>query len=406
MNQLPYPTETDASTGAGPLDDTTVPAAFLQDLRTDANSWRFLFDHKGFLHLRHHQHEHAGDRDLMVNQTNLVSDGAVPAHTTDPNLINPWGVSFGPTGPFWISDNGTGVTTIYNGAGDPVPVAGNTAITIPAPPDQTGASAPTGQVFNTAGTGFAVSENGVSGPSVFLFATEDGTIAGWSPTVDKGSAVTAVDNSQGDGAAVYKGLAIGNDGNASYLYAADFKNGMVDVFDSSFHQVNSFTDPNLPAGFAPFGVQVLQGKLFVTFAQQNAAQRDDVAGPGNGFVDEFDLNGGLLARVASTGALNSPWGLDIAPPSFGKLAGDLLVGNFGDGTIHAYDLKTDMLAGTLLNSEGKPLVIDGLWALTNGNGGNGGDPNTVYFTAGPQQETHGLFGSLSPAQSGSANLTT
>ena len=402
MTQLPYAIETEVSS-SGPGDDLAVPAAFLQNLG-DASSRRSLSDLKGFLH-RHHN-EHALDRDVMVNQSNLVSDGAVPAHTIDPYLVNPWGVSFGPTGPFWVSDNGTGVTTIYNGSGDPVQVAGNTAITIPAPPGQSGPSAPTGQVFNTPGSGFAISENGISAPSVFLFATEDGTISGWNPTVDKGSAVIAVDNSQGDSPAVYKGLAMANDGNASYLYATDFRNGKVDVFDSNFNQVNSFTDPNVPAGFAPFGIRVLGGKLFVTFAEQNAQQHDDVAGPGNGFVDEFDLQGNMLARVASTGPLNSPWGLDIAPASFGKLAGDLLVGNFGDGTIHAYDLKTDLLAGTLLNPGAKPLVIDGLWALTNGNGGTGGDANTVYFSAGPQGETHGLFGALSPVQSGMPNLTS
>jgi uncharacterized protein (TIGR03118 family) len=354
-------------------------------------------------HLDSHHHRHQPpSQTTSYTQTNLVSDGSVPAATISDNLINPWGISLSPTGPFWISANGTGLTVVYNGAGNLVPIAGHDAIMIAAP-QRVDTSAPTGQVFNSAGSGFDVTAGGVTGSSVFLFATEDGTISGWSPTVDSGSSIIAVDNSQGANPAVYKGLAIGATDQGTFLYAADFANNSVDVFDSQFNKVNSFTDPNIPSGYAPFNVQALDGKLYVTFAQQDAAKHDDVAGPGHGFVDTFDLNGNVLDRVATRGVLNSPWGLDIAPKGFGQFAGDLLVGNFGDGTIDAFDPHTDKFMGQLLGSDGNPLQIQDLWALTNGTGSSGTDPNAVYFTAGGQDEMHGLFGSLSaamdPAQS-------
>ena len=195
---------------------------------------------------------------------------------------------------------------------------------------------------------------------------------------------------------MYKGLAIADTDDGPYLYAANFRHGTVDVYDQNFNLVKGFSDPNVPRGFAPFNVQVLDGKLFVSFALQDDQKHDDVAGPGNGFVDEFDLNGNMLQRVASNGPLNSPWGLAIAPQGFGKLAGDLLVGNFGDGTINAYSLKNDHFMGKLLGSDGTPITIGDLWALTPGNGGSGGDPNTIYFTAGLMNEAQGLFGSLTP----------
>jgi uncharacterized protein (TIGR03118 family) len=339
----------------------------------------------------HSAHHHQPPNTTVYTETNLVSDGSVAAAPISDNLINPWGISHSPTGPFWVSDNGTGVTTIYDGAGNPVRVAGQDAITIAAPAGSD-ASAPTGQVFNLAGSGFEVTAHGVTAPSVFLFATEDGTISGWAPTVDPASSVIAVDNSAG---AVYKGLAIGTTAAGTYLYAANFGNGTVDVFDSKFSQVKSFTDPNLPPGYAPFNVQVLDNKLYVSFAEQDAAKHDDVAGPGHGFVDAFDLEGKLLDHVASRGVLNSPWGLDIAPKGFGQFSGDLLVGNFGDGTINAFDPKTDNFIGQLLGSNGDPLQIEDLWALTNGTGSVGTNPNAVYFTAGGADEKHGLFGSLS-----------
>lgn len=364
-------------------------------------------DPGAFSHHHSGQH-HQPQQTTVYAQTNLVSDGSVPAATISDNLINPWGISHSPTGPFWVSDNGTGLTTIYDGAGSIVPVAGQDAITIAAPPGQDTPSAPTGQVFNIAGSGFDITANGVTAPSVFLFATEDGTISGWAPTVDPSSSVIAVDNSQDGNDAVYKGLAIGTTDQGTFLYAANFRNGTVDVFDSTFNKVNSFTDPNLPPSYAPFNVQVLDNKLYVTFAQQDAAKHDDVAGPSHGFVDTFDLNGTMLDRVASRGVLDSPWGLDIAPKGFGQFSGDLLVGNFGDGTIDAFDPKTDKFLGQLLGGDGNPLQIQDLWAITNGTGSAGTNPKAVYFTAGGQDEQHGLFGSLSSMsdQSPSASSMT
>jgi uncharacterized protein (TIGR03118 family) len=339
---------------------------------------------------RHHPHE---DLDSTFTQTNLVSDGSVPALHIDKNLINPWGVSFPPGGPFWISDNGTGVTTVYDGAGNPITVAGHTAITIATPPGQMTPAAPTGQVFNSFG-GFDISQGGKTASATFIFATEDGTISGWNPAVNSGSSVLAVDNSNGGTGAVYKGLDIAQTKDGAFLYAANFRNGSVDVFNSDFKQVNSFTDPNLPPGYAPFDVKVLDGHLFVTFALQDAAKHDDVAGPGNGFVDEFDLQGHQMQRVASGGPLNSPWGLAIAPAGFGDFAGDLLVGNFGDGTINAFNPKNDHFLGKLDGSDGKPIVIPDLWALTTGSGAPLDNPTAIYFTAGLQNESQGLFGSL------------
>lgn len=337
-------------------------------------------------------------QDLLVApvlQTNLVSDGFVPAATIDPNLVNPWGVSHSATSPFWVSDNGAGVATLYDGSGTPFPVGNPLVVTIPPPTGGTDQAAPTGQVFNGGTGGFVVTEGDKSASATFLFATEDGTISGWNPTVDPTHAVLVVDNSGND--AVYKGLTLATtDSGQKLLFASDFHNGMVDVFDQNFQKVNSFTDSSLPEGYAPFNVQVLNGHLFVTFALQNAAKHDDVAGPGNGFVDEFDLNGHLLHQVAANGPLNSPWGLDIAPASFGQFAGDLLVGNFGDGTINVFDPNTDAFLGKLEGADGQPIQNDGLWALINGNGGNGGDPNKVYFTAGLNGEADGLFGSLTP----------
>jgi uncharacterized protein (TIGR03118 family) len=343
-----------------------------------------------------HRHiHHEAEQETSFAQTNLVSDGFLPAVTTDPNLINPWGLTSSATSPFWVSDNGMGVTTVYTGAGAKVKVGGFDSIAIAAPPGQATPASPTGDVFNIAGTGFNVTSGGVTASSVFIFATEDGTISGWNPTVNGGaSSVLAVDNSQGGTGAVYKGLAIAQTDDGTLLYAANFRNGTVDVFDQNFQQVNSFTDPKVPAGFAPFNVQVLDDHLFVTFAKQDAAKHDDVAGAGNGFVDEFDLEGHLLHRVASGGALNSPWGLAIAPSNFGEFSNDLLVGNFGDGTINVFNPKNDHFLGKLEGANGAPITIGDLWALIPGTGNAGTDPNKIYFTAGVQNEAHGLFGSL------------
>jgi uncharacterized protein (TIGR03118 family) len=341
-------------------------------------------------------------------QTNLISDGFVAAQKTDANLINPWGVSYSPTSPFWISDNGTGLASVDSLSGGTVTLNVIPAVTIPGA-SAGDTSAPTGQVFNAfQSTGAFMLPDG--SPATFLFATEDGTIAGWNRAAGTTAIITvndSQDTAHGDltlGGAVYKGLAIAQTANGPMLYAANFRHGTVDVFDQNFKQVNSFTDSHLPPGYAPFNVQVLNGKLFVTYALQDDTKHDDVAGKGHGFVDEFDLNGHLEQRIASHGPLDSPWGLAIAPQSFGTFAGDLLVGNFGDGTIDAFGGHDDHeFMGRLLGADGKPLVIGDLWALIPGNGGSAGDPNALYFTAGLQDEAHGLFGSLTlnPASTGS-----
>jgi uncharacterized protein (TIGR03118 family) len=389
------------------------------------------------------------DRCLLsgtVLQTNLVSDLAGVAAVTDPNLVNPWGISESPStaarpgSAFWISDNNSGQSTLYNVPGaNNTPVSINSlVVSIPTPVDPLGASgAPTGTVFNIDGGqtgGFVIkglSKTGApaSGSAAFLFATEDGTIVAWNPGVNPAGfdpakagtyAILAVDNSgnnftQPDPAlqtgAVYKGLAIATDaGGATRLYAANFRSGHIDVFGPDFKPATNlakgaFTDPTLPKGYAPFNVQELGGKIYVTYALQNATKHDDVEGEGHGFVDVFNLDGspGLAhgkERLVSRGDLNSPWGLAIAPASFGKLAGALLVGNFGDGLIHAYNAANGTPMGALTDPDGEPIQIDGLWALKVGNDGNGGNSNTVYFTAGLDHEMHGLFGSLTPVAPG------
>jgi uncharacterized protein (TIGR03118 family) len=335
-------------------------------------------------------------------QTNLVSDIPGLAAHTDPSLKNPWGTSVGPGSPIWVSDNHAGVTTLYDGSGNPQP----RVVTIPAPPSAgVGAvGAPTGQAFNTfdpTSTDFVISKNGVSGPAFFLFATEDGTIAGWNPNVDNAHAVIAVDNSTatdaaGDVGANYKGLALVTTPSGKFIYASSFRFGRVDVFDSHFNLVNSFTDPTLPAGFAPFGIHNIGGKLYVTFAKQGPGKDDDAARPGNGFVDVFSPNGDLLQRLVSRGRLDSPWAVTLAPSTFGAFGGDILVGNFGNGRINAYDPVTGKFEGELRGRGHRPITIDGLWGLRFAPATPGATPNTMFFTAGLNHEADGLFGTLTP----------
>jgi uncharacterized protein (TIGR03118 family) len=340
-------------------------------------------------------------------QTNLVSDIPGLALHTDPNLRNSWGTSTGPGLPIWVSDNATGVATLYDGQGNPQPGPGNQqlVVSIPAPPSAgPGAvGAPDGTVFNPTPDGFVVSKNGVSAPARFLFATEDGTIAGWNPAVDPARAVIAVDRSTvtdqaGDHGAVYKGLALVSTPAGKFLYATNFRFGTVEVFDSSFHLVNSFTDPTIPAGFAPFGIHNIGGNLYVTFAKQKAAKFDDDAGPGHGFVDVFAPNGNLLQRLASRGRLDSPWGVTLAPATFGAFGGDILVGNFGDGRINAFNPTTGQFLGQL-RTHGGPITISGLWGLRFPAGSLNVTPNALYFTAGLNHEADGLLGDIVPAQS-------
>lgn len=311
-------------------------------------------------------------------QTNLVSNIPGLAAFTDPDLQNPWGMSFGNTSPFWISDNGTGLSTLYNGLG----VKSALVVSIPLP---TGApSAPTGQVFNSAAA-FQLS-NGSN--ATFLFATEDGTIAGWNGAAGT-TALTMIDNSQSSS---YKGLAISGSGATARLYAANFRTGHVDVWDGSFAPVvGGFIDPTLPAGYAPFNVQNVGGNIVVTYAVVDPGTGDDVAGPGNGVVDVYDASGVLLRRLSSGGALNSPWGVALAPSGFGPFGNALLVGNFGDGTINAYDFFTGSLLGTLTDGSGMPIVNDGLWDIAFGNHSATSDPNSLYLTAGLNDEADGLF---------------
>jgi uncharacterized protein (TIGR03118 family) len=316
----------------------------------------------------------------------LVSDGAaVPAPATDANLVNAWGLVAGPTTPWWSANNGTNTSTLYTGAGSKV------ALTVAVP------GAPTGTVFNASTTDFVVSQNGKSGAARFLFATEGGTVLGWSPAVNGATAVTGADRSSAG--AIYKGLATAND----RLYAADFHNGRVDVFDASFGLVSlpgGFQDPKIAKGFAPFGIQALGGNIVVTYAKQDAARKDDVAAPGQGFVDEFTPDGKLVARVVNSGKknapLNAPWGLALAPADFGGFAGDLLVGNFGNGRVSAYAQHGAawVYKGQLRAADGTPIAIDGLWGIAFGNGTASGPTNSLYFLSGPSAEQHGLFGSI------------
>ena len=316
----------------------------------------------------------------------LVSDGAaVPAAAGDPALVNGWGLSAGPTTPWWTSDNGTDSSTLYNGAG------AKQALKV------TVAGGPTGTVFNGNAAAFLVSQAGKTAAARFLFATEAGTILGWSPTVNGTQAVVGVDRSSAG--AIYKGLATVGD----RLYATDFHNGRVDVFDASFAPVTlagGFQDAQVAKGYAPFGIQALAGHVFVTYAKQDAAGKDDVAVPGVAFVDEFSPDGALIARVVNSGKknapLNAPWGLAVAPADFGSFAGDLLVGNFGDGRISAYASRGSkwVYKGQLRHADGAPIEIDGLWAIAFGNGAAAGPTGTLYFLAGPSDESHGLFGSI------------
>jgi len=316
-------------------------------------------------------------------QVNLVADTAAGhAAVTDPNLVNPWGVSFSTTSPFWVSDTGTGLATLYNGAG----ARQNLVVTIPTAAGGTHGPA-TGQVFNSTAD-FAIP---AVGASHFIFASLDGSISAW----NGGNAAVKVADRSAQHAA-YTGLAMATDGGANFLYGANFGGGTIDKFDGTFAFKTSFTDPKIPAGYAPFNVQNINGQLYVTYAKVNPVTHESAAGVGNGFVDVFTPSGTVAARLIGRGTLNAPWGLVQAPAGFGALGGDLLVGNFGDGKVFAYDINTGKLKGQLNNAAGQPLVIDGLWTLIFGNGGNGGAANTLYFSAGPDDETHGLFGSLSP----------
>lgn len=323
---------------------------------------------------------------------NLVSDGFVKADHLDTDLVNAWGVAFNPNGFVWVADNHTGLSTLYDGFG----VKNSLIVTIPPAPGNPPPGVPTGIVFSS-GADFVLTRGTLSGPSRFIFATEDGTIVAWAPQVDGTHALLGWDNSPAH--SIYKGIALAGNGTAHYLYATDFHNNRIDVYDSTFHPATlsgHFQDPRIPKGFAPFGIQNILGNLYVTYAKQDDDAEDDVAGAGLGFVDVFDPNGHLIRRIATRGPLNAPWGLALAPANFGRFSNMLLVGNFGDGHISAYDPVTSEFRGQLRMAHGEPVEIEGLWGIQFGNGLLNQPINTLFFAAGPGDEEHGLYGRIDP----------
>jgi uncharacterized protein (TIGR03118 family) len=333
-------------------------------------------------------------------QINLVSDQAGKAQLTDPDLVNAWGLAASPGtnaspgSPLWVADNGTDKATLYQGAG------ATSVSKVPLVVHVTGA-APTGQVFNSDPNAFIVHDkHGNSGPALFIFDTENGTIDGWAPNVNPsgGNPSTRTEVARNNGAnAVYKGLAIATVKGKSFLYATNFRSGRVEVYDSTFTPVEMpgglFVDPGLPAGYGPFGIAEINGMLYVSFAKQDATLHDDVAGPGHGFVDVFTNTGAFVRRLVTRGALNSPWGLALAPAGFGRFGGDLLVGNFGNGLINVYNPANGARLGRLRQPNGLPIDIDGLWGLRFGNG-NAAKTGELLFSAGPDGESHGLLGKI------------
>ncbi len=322
-----------------------------------------------------------------VNITYLTSDIPAAGTYTDTNLVNAWGMSISPTGPWWISDNTSGLATLYNGSGQPQSLV----VTIPSGTGS-GTGSPSGTVYNASTSDFEI--HGFATP--FLFCTEDGTISGWYTGTNAFIAVN--NNSSG---AVYKGIALASAAGSNYLYVANFHAGTVEVYDRTYtpHSFgsNAFVDTSIPSGFAPFNIQNIgNSQLVVTYAKQDAAKHDDVPGPGNGYVDIYDTQGNLQLRMLHLLFLNSPWGIVVAPQSFSGYAGDLLVGNFGSGLITAYNPSTGGWVGNMENAADLAVEIPGLWALTFGNGGSGGPTGTLYFTAGPYGENHGIFGMITP----------
>jgi uncharacterized protein (TIGR03118 family) len=346
--------------------------------------------------------------------TALVSDKAdvvATADTIDANLQNPWGIAVAPGLPFWIADNNSNLSTLYSGTGEieTQSVTGSADVGIAIPASAGGVQAnPTGQVYNGNG-GFLVTTSKGQESALFMFDGEGGTIAAWAQ--DSGAtAVTAYDDGVANGAdhAVYKGLALGTVNGATYLYATDLHNNKVDVFDNNFSKPagmqGKFIDPNIPTGFVPFGITALNGQLYVTFAKQDSEKHDETTGAGLGYVDIFDFSGNLVSQFASGGALNAPWGMAIAPAGFGSLEGDVLIGNFGDGTINIFTPNGTALAtsvGHLMASNGSAMAFPGLWSLVFGNGDSDKPVTTLFYTAGFADQTDGVFGSITTAASSS-----
>jgi uncharacterized protein (TIGR03118 family) len=337
----------------------------------------------------------------LVSNSNTVVGTAL---TIDANLQNPWGIAVAPGSPFWISDNNNNLSTLYSGIGanETQGVTGSASVGIAIPASAAGVDAkPTGQVFNGNG-GFMIATSSGQESALFIFDGEGGTIAAWAK--DSGAtAVTAYDDGvvNAGNHAVYKGLAIGTVGGATFLYATDLHNNKVDVFDTNFSKPpamqGKFVDPNIPAGFAPFGIAALNGNLYVTFAKQDAAMHDEITGAGLGYVDIFDFSGNLVSQFASAGPLNAPWGIALAPAGFGSLQGDVLIGNFGDGMINIFSPNGTALAnaeGPLMSSAGQPFVFPGLWSLVFGNGDADKPVTTLFYTAGFADQTDGVFGGI------------
>jgi uncharacterized protein (TIGR03118 family) len=336
--------------------------------------------------------EELGERCLLSGfvQTNLISDVPGLAQVTDPSLVNPWGIAGSSVGSFVFADNNSGLATANSATFPAVDVAGR---------GWTGS--PTGAVFNP-GHSFAIANGNISAPSVLLFASEDGTISGWNPFVSADKTIVAFNNSLPGNGPVYTGLTLGNTASGTFLYVANFRAGAIDVFDQSLHPVSwpgAFSDPNLPPGYVPFNIQDVGSSLYVTFTQQNGGQYDRSTGAGNGYVDRFDVHGQLEQRLASQGPLDAPWGVAVAPSNFGPFAGAVLVGNFGNGRINAFDPNSGDFLGTLADPSGDPITVPGLWSLRIGNDGVGAS-TSLFFTAGIGAEQAGLFGMLQPGGQG------
>jgi uncharacterized protein (TIGR03118 family) len=340
------------------------------------------------------------------HQENLVSDVPGMANKLDAHLVNPWGVAFNPFNPgfVWVADNGTGLSTLYDGDGNPQSLV----VAIPSLPPSPEHGLPTGIVFSGSSdftfTNPAATPPPPAQPARFIFATQDGLLAAWSPVIDLTHALIVATVPD----ASYFGLALAADSTGNFLYAANFRSGKIDKFDKNFQLVpqTGFVDPSLPADFAPFNIQNILGDLYVAYAKREilpSGEAEEVPGPGLGFVNVFDARGNLIRRVASRGKLNAPWGLAMAPASFGKHAGQLLVGNFGDGTINAYDASTGAFKGKLRGTNNKPLQNDGLWGMAFGNGLVNQPTGTLFFAAGIQDEEHGLYGAITPTAGGSEN---
>ena len=339
--------------------------------------------------------ESAGDTNLVVTpitnttfvQTNLVADlASYGAVTIDPNLVNPWGLAFGPDGALWVANNGSGTTTFYSQAGAKLQPTVRVPSAVAGEP-----GAPTGAIYNAAADFVVPGTSGGTtlGAAQLILAGEDGTISAWNSAA--GSSAVLVADRSGEGA-VYKGIAAGLNGDAMFLYLTNFKQNRIDVFDASFSFVSSFTDATIPAGYAPFGIQRVDNKLYVTYAKQKGPDNeDDDPGVGNGFVDVFTTAGKLIRRFASRGTLNSPWGIAVAPAGFGKFAGDILIGNFGDGLIGAYDPNSGTLVEMLRAPGGAPIAIAGLWGIA-----FAPSSAALFFSSGPSDESHGLVGTLTP----------